>query len=412
MTCELDRLANLDCSEKERLGIVFTPSEIRAQAGLWRGSAEEVFSKQAELGSLFSAESARTRPAGSGAHELGYPGNSRTVVFSGAGSSGYVGRCLAPLFRRRLNVRASVFDTTDVVIDPQGHLIETEPCLVVLFARSGNSPESLATYEIARSHCKNARFLVVTCNPEGNLARLAAERPSEVSLVQLDPGCNDKSLAMTSSFTNMVVAGQALSYLDDPDEFRSRVERMSAAAEELVQGDGAFRQIAEVPFERAVFLGDGALHGVAAESALKVQELTDGTVMTMSQTFLGVRHGPKAVVNDKTLVVFYVSTDPYKLEYETDLIEEFCRENVAMKTLAVAPSLPKQVSDMVDYSVSYGEAMQGEIDDDLRPPIDVIAGQLLGVYKALDLGFKPDAPSTRGVISRVVKGVTIHPFEG
>ena len=113
---------------------------------------------------------------------------------------------------------------------------------------------------------------------------------------------------------------------------------------------------------------------------------------------------PEAVVNDKTLVVFFMfRLDPYKLEYETDLIEEFCRENVAMKTLAVAPSLPKQVSDMVDYSVSYGEAMQGEIDDDLRPPIDVIAGQLLGVYKALDLGFKPDAPSTRGVISRVVK---------
>ena len=65
---------------------------------------------------------------------------------------------------------------------------------------------------------------------------------------------------MTSSFTNMVVAGQALSYLDDPDEFEvgwSGCRRQQGARSR----GGAFRQIAEVPFERAVFLGDGALHG-------------------------------------------------------------------------------------------------------------------------------------------------------
>lgn len=409
MTCELDRLIALDGADKERLGIVFTPSEIGGQACLWRGSAETVFGKQAELRSLFAPKS--VGPGGLESHDLCDPSHWRTLVLSGAGSSGHVGKCLAPLFRRKLNVRASVFDTTDIVIDPKGYLIENEPCLVVLFARSGDSPESLATYEIARSYCKNVRFLAVTCNPEGGLARLAVERPSEASLILLDPSCNDKSLAMTASFTNMVVAGQALSFLDEPDEYRRQAESMHAAAEELIQADEVFREIAEGPFERAVFLGDGALYGAAAESALKLQELTDGTIMTMSQTFLGVRHGPKAVVNDKSLVVFYVSTDPYKLEYEADLIEEFCRENTAMKTVAVAPNLPKRVSDMVDYSVSYGQAAQGEIDDDLRPPVDVIAGQLLGVYKALNLGLKPDAPSMRGVISRVVRGVKIHPFD-
>jgi len=408
MTCELDRLIGLDGAEKERLGIIFTPSEIRSQASLWRESGETVFNKQTELSGLFVP----ARPGRPGLHDPFDPCHRRTLILSGAGSSGHVGRCLAPLFRRRLNVHASVFDTTDIVIDPEGHLIKDEPCLVVLFARSGDSPESLATYEIARSYCKDVRFLAVTCNPEGGLARLAAERPSEVSLILLDPSCNDKSLAMTSSFTNMVVAGQALSFLDAPAEYRKQAELMHTAAEDLIQEDSVFRELAETPFERAVFLGDGALYGAAAESALKVQELTDGTVMTMSQTFLGVRHGPKAVVNNKTLVVFYVSTDSYKLEYEADLIEQFCRENVAMKTMAVAPNLPKRISDLVNCSVSYGQKAQGEIDDDLRPPIDVIAGQLLGVYKALDLGFKPDAPSARGVISRVVKGVTIYPFGG
>ncbi len=408
MTCELDRLIDLDHSGKESLGIVFTPSEIRSQASLWMESAETVMSKQAELKGLFATDSAKLEI--SGAHDSCHPSNRRTLIFSGAGSSGYVGTCLAPLFRKRLNLRADVFDTTDIVIDPEAYLIENEPCLIVLFARSGDSPESLATYKIARSYCKDVRFLAVTCNPEGGLAQLARQRPSEVSLILLDPSCNDKGLAMTSSFTNMVVAGQALAFLDKPNEYREQAERMSVAAEALIQADSRFREIAEAPFERAVFLGDGALYGAAVESALKLQELTDGTVMTMSHTFLGVRHGPKAVIDDKTLVVFYVSTDPYKFEYEADLIEEFGRENAAMKTLAVAPSIPKEISDMVDCSVSYGQEAKGEIADDLRPPIDVIAGQLLGVYKALDLGFKPDAPSKRGVINRVVQGVNIHPF--
>lgn len=390
MKYTLDMLTQLDAAERERLGVVLMPSEIRAQAGFWLSSAEEAFNKMAEVRGLIQLRSPRR------------------VVFSGAGSSGYVGRCLVPLFRSTLRMSARVCDTTDVVVDPEGSLLRHEPCLVVLFARSGDSPESLATYEIARSRCSDVRFLAITCNPNGGLARLAENRPLEVSLIMLDGRTNDKSLAMTSSFTNMVIAGQALAFMDEPDVYRQQVAHMADCAEQLMQNDAALSEIAEMPFRRAVFLGDGALFGAAQESALKVMELTDGAVMTMSQTFLGVRHGPKAVIDEQTLVVFYVSGDPYKAEYEFDLIDEITRENVAMKTVAIAPRVSSRISERVDYTIAYGRGSDGDIADELRPPVDVIAGQLLGLYKSLNLSLKPDTPSARGVISRVVKGVRIH----
>ena len=186
MTCELDRLANLDCSEKERLGIVFTPSEIRAQAGLWRGSAEEVFGKQAELGSLFSVESARTRPAGSGAHGLKLSRQFEDRCFLRRRELGLRGKMPCAALQEKAERACKRIRHTTMLLIPKGISLRPNHALLC-FARSGNSPESLATYEICPLPCKNARFLVVTYNPEGNLARLAAERPSEVSLVQLDP---------------------------------------------------------------------------------------------------------------------------------------------------------------------------------------------------------------------------------
>jgi tagatose-6-phosphate ketose/aldose isomerase len=38
----------------------------------------------------------------------------------------------------------------------------------------------------------------------------------------------------------------------------------------------------------------------------------------------------------------------------------------------------------------------------------VITAQILGVYRSLALGLRPDDPSPSGAISRVVRGVTIH----
>jgi tagatose-6-phosphate ketose/aldose isomerase len=48
------------------------------------------------------------------------------------------------------------------------------------------------------------------------------------------------------------------------------------------------------------------------------------------------------------------------------------------------------------------------IDDAYRPAVDVIFGQMLGLFSSIELGMRPDSPSPTGVISRVVEAFSIY----
>ncbi len=50
-------------------------------------------------------------------------------------------------------------------------LFPDEPTLLVSFARSGNSPESVATVKIANEQIKTLFHLTITCAKEGQLAK-------------------------------------------------------------------------------------------------------------------------------------------------------------------------------------------------------------------------------------------------
>jgi tagatose-6-phosphate ketose/aldose isomerase len=71
-----------------------------------------------------------------------------------------------------------------------------------------------------------------------------------------------------------------------------------------------------------VYLGSGPLEALAKEAALKILELTGGEVLSVANSALGFRHGPKAMVNRETLVLMFRSSDPLARRYEGDLLEE------------------------------------------------------------------------------------------
>ncbi|MGI6147270.1 MAG: SIS domain-containing protein [Firmicutes bacterium] len=383
-----------------RSGSMHTPREIAGQTGFWKDSAERVFSAGALLEALMEG---------------------RAPVFAGAGSSDYVGRSVVPCFGRRSGLWATAIPTTTLLTDLPGAVPAGTPCLMVLFSRSGNSPESLAVFEQMRRR-PEARFLVVTCNPDGALNRLAAEHGEVVDSIVLHEGTCDKGLAMTASFTNMVVAGQALAHLDRQTDYLSWLAELRKGAERLMQRySDKLQELAMARFRRAVFLGTGALNGAAWESSLKLRELTDGSIETMAETFLGLRHGPKVMIDEHTLVVYYVSQEPSVARYELDLMAEVQRDGVAMTTVAVAPALSDEARGLVDVTIEYGPQVGADVDADadagsdafrvpdaLRAPVNVIVGQLLGLFKCLDLGLSPDEPSRRGLIHRVVKGVKVY----
>lgn len=334
------------------------------------------------------------------------------IVLTGAGTSAYIGESTEHLFHSvRPGVSARAIPTTTLVTHFNEYINLSEPLLLISFARSGNSPESVAAVETAEALCSQLLHIAITCNESGELAKIVNSLPNGLA-VMMPPASEDQSLAMTGSFTSMMLAGISLArMLAGQTLYPDEVEPVSEEGRRLLASSAPLlKSLAGKPFDRIVFLGSGPRLGIARESHLKVQELTDGEVIGKYDSFLGFRHGPKAVVNRKTVVVFLFSPERTVFRYEKDLAEEILREGTALETVGLFP-LRSQAGDVktgVELVVREhtGEGVGSSFD--LLP--SVIPAQLLGFYKSLELGLNPDSPSRNHAISRVVKGVTIYPI--
>ena len=319
------------------------------------------------------------------------------IVFTGAGTSAYIGDSLAPAVAARWRRAVESLPTTDLVAAPRVAFAGDVPTLLVSFARSGNSPESTAAVDLADTLLANCRHLVVTCNPDGSLAAAARLRPA-ARLVVLPDRTNDRSFAMTSSFTTMLlVAARVFGVLGEAPAL--------AGADAVRRGDGVARALVEQGFDRIVYLGGNALQGLAREAALKMLELTDGEVVALHESPLGFRHGPKTIVNDRTLVVMFLSNDPQVRAYDLDLLRELRNDGRARRVFAIG-GRPGDARDVVDFVVD-GLADASEFDT--VAPFAAVA-QLLALHRSASLGLAPDQPCRSGTVNRVVRGVVIHPL--
>jgi tagatose-6-phosphate ketose/aldose isomerase len=336
------------------------------------------------------------------------------IVLTGAGTSAFVGECLAPALKRRTERRVDPVATTDLVSAPGLWLEPALPTLLVHFARSGNSPESVAALEVSGQGLPDCHHLVITCNAEGALCREARRRPNAHVLV-LPPETDDRGFAMTSSFTGMLLAaGLAFELLPTGEARASAPAALARAASHVL--DTALPRIAALAgarFERVVYLGGQSFKGLAREAALKLLELSDGRVVALAETPLGFRHGPKTVVNDRTLVVMFLGNEPHARRYELDLLSELRGDGVAARVLALCASPPGEEPAAgggggPDDLVVTGAV--GASDLALCFPYAVFA-QAFAFLQSLELGLKPDTPNARGVVNRVVRGVSIYPWD-
>ncbi len=344
------------------------------------------------------------------------------IVLNGAGSSEYVGHVLRvtldPLYAFHLRSVGS----TDIVANPSLYLSADRPTLLISFARSGNSPESLGAVAAADHTCKTVRHLFITCNADGALAQNAKGRPEDCFSLLLPPETHDKSFAMTSSFTGMYFACLG-ALLGVKSEAAALAKAASPTALRVLEDHRVFERLVEdFAFERIVYLGAGALKGIAQESALKMLELTQGKVVAIHDSPLGFRHGPKSILNSQTLTVVYLSPDAAARRYEMDLIREMSAERRGNRILAVSPVADAELEGLVDlvYVLAVdGEGAAGAASVDAGgtalltaelAPVYLVVAQLISLYKSLALGMTPDNPFPGGEVNRVVKGVTIYPL--
>jgi tagatose-6-phosphate ketose/aldose isomerase len=274
--------------------------------------------------------------------------------------------------------------------------------VVVSLARSGDSPESAAVVQLLLEAEPLTNHLILTCNAEGRLAREFAKE-SRVRVVALSEEVHDRSLVMTSSFTNLVLSARFLGWLGRTPQFMELADRLDFAGRQLLANwPDRLGEFVSGSVERIVFLGTGCRFAAAREAALKLLEMTGGKVATMAETFLGLRHGPMCFIDERTLVVCFVSSDPSIRAYERDLILELSDKRLGARKLIAGMDdsglgLPNETDLAIAYDLPRGVAK----DSDLVI-LDAMVGQILGFHRCRQEGLQPDSPSESGVISRVV----------
>ena len=318
------------------------------------------------------------------------------IMLAGAGTSAFIGECLAATLTRGTGRCVEAVATTDIVSAPDLYLKSDTPTLVVSFGRSGNSPESIAAVELVDARVSDAHHLIITCNADGALAKRA---DNDAYVVTLPEATHDRGFAMTSSFSAMMYA--ALAIFSGIQGCDARIEPIAeAVAGALETVELRMAKLAAREFRRVVYLGSGPFQGLAREAALKLLELTDGATATMFDSTLGFRHGPKTFVNRDTLIVVFVSNDPLTRAYDRDMIEELRKDDVAGAVLVV--SAQGEIGDTIAV-----RGLESAADSDLLFPY-IIPAQLFALHASLDRGLTPDTPNKAGTVNRVVQGVRIY----
>ncbi|MDF7673011.1 SIS domain-containing protein [Lactobacillus sp. ESL0701] len=380
--------------ELEQLGAQITTREIQQQPQLWQETWSIYQEKKAEIQAFLD--------------KINQKWGKIRVIFTGAGTSAYVGNTIMPYLQQhgdRTKYNFEAIDTTKIVSTPRDYLETETPTILVSFARSGDSPESVATVELAKKIVKHLYQIAITCAPEGKLAKDLKDDPS--GLVVLTPAKSlDRGFAMTGSFSCMSLTALLIFDTLDDQCKEKIIGKIVQMGKSVIEREPEIQALVDTDFNRIVYIGSGSLGGLAEETRLKILELTAGEVAALFDTSMGLRHGPKSFLDSKTVVFDYVSNDSYTRQYDLDILNEIKGDDIVPLVMAVGQEKDGQNFGGKSFTFKAEKLLP---DAYLALP-DVMFGQTIALLTSIKVNNKPDTPSPTGTVNRVVKGVTIHKF--
>lgn len=389
----ISKLLGVEISRLEDCSGLNTAKEIIQQPDTWRESIKNLIKNKIEIKSFIDSFLSKKE---------------FRIILTGAGTSAFAGEVCEPYLTSLLNKRVEAIATTDLVASPKSYFIKGMPTLLISFARSGNSPESVHAVNLASQLVDDLYQIVITCNENGKLAKNTVNDEKSLLLL-MPPQTNDLGFAMTSSFTTMVLNAMAVFNIDNIENFSSDVDKLSNSVNDFIENNiEKVTSLANEDFERIVYLGSSTSKGIARESALKVLELTAGKVNASYDTPLGFRHGPKSVVDDETVSVIYISNDEYTRQYDLDLAKEMLAHKKNDKVVIVGDNIEEDILNKADYVFNVENINYTVENEVLLPLQQIIFGQMLSFLKSVNLGITPDNPCPTGEVNRVVQGVILH----
>ncbi|NEW61925.1 SIS domain-containing protein [Granulicatella sp. zg-ZJ] len=377
----------------EQLSAEITTREIKQQPELWQEAFDYFTTHKERIQTFFNQ----------------LPNTHIRVIFTGAGTSQYVGDTVLPHIKRYGDDKHFDFQsvgTTNIVSNPHDYFKKDVTTILVSFARSGNSPESVATVQLGQQIVEDFYQITITCAPDGKLAQYAQGDDKNL-LLMMPERSNDAGFAMTGSFTCMALTALLIfDHASDADK-EKYVKAICDMGQSVIEREQDIQELVNTHFNRVIYLGSGALAGLAREVQLKILELTAGRIATAFDSSLGFRHGPKSFVNEDSLAFVFVSNDDYTRQYDFDILRELQGDKIAR--LVGSINVGKEENfDGVQFT--FDEAYRFIPDGYLALPYAMF-GQTLSLLTSVKVGNKPDTPSPTGTVNRVVKGVIIHPLE-
>ncbi len=387
------KILGIELKDLENCKGINTANEIVQQPDVWREATKNLYDNKSNIKKFI--ENFLEKENG-------------RVILTGAGTSAFAGETCEPYLTKTIGKRVEAIATTDLVASPKNYFVKNIPTLLISFARSGNSPESVHAVNLANELVDDLYQIIITCNEDGKLA--INTKDDNNSLLLLMPSMtNDLGFAMTSSFTTMVLSCIGIFNIETIDTFVSDTEKLAISVEKFIDSNiDKIQKLVNEDFERIIYLGSSTSKGIARESALKVLELTAGKVNASYDTPLGFRHGPKSVINNESVTIIYISNDKYTRLYDVDLAKEMLAHRKEDKVILVGCNIEDELRDKANYVFELEKINYDIADEALLPLQQIIFGQILSFLKSESLGITPDNPCPTGEVNRVVQGVVLH----
>ena len=318
--------------------------------------------------------------------------NAKRVVITACGTayhSGVVAKyAFEKIARMKVDVDvASEFRYRNPILDKDD--------IFIVVSQSGETADTLSALRLAK---QNGLKVVAITNVVGSTVSREAD---DVIYTLAGP---EIAVASTKAYTTQVLcmyllaikAGKLRGTLSDEDASKllSELETIPAKVQEILDGKDVIQKFASTQFnkDKIFYIGRQFDSATSLESALKLKEVS----YMHSEAFAAgeLKHGPIALIDDKTLVVAIAS--------EPSLYDKIGSNMVEVKARGATVLVITQDS---------GDAFKGKADEIFRLPecsstlaslLTVIPAQLFAYYCSILKGIDPDKPKN------LAKSVTVE----
>lgn len=318
--------------------------------------------------------------------------NAKRVVITACGTayhSGVVAKyAFEKIARMKVDVDvASEFRYRNPILDKDD--------IFIVVSQSGETADTLSALRLAK---QNGLKVVAITNVVGSTVSREAD---DVIYTLAGP---EIAVASTKAYTTQVLcmyllaikAGKLRGTLsnEDASNLLSELETIPAKVQEILDGKDVIQKFASTQFnkDKIFYIGRQFDSATSLESALKLKEVS----YMHSEAFAAgeLKHGPIALIDDKTLVVAIAS--------EPSLYDKIGSNMVEVKARGATVLVITQDS---------GDAFKGKADEIFRLPecsstlaslLTVIPAQLFAYYCSILKGIDPDKPKN------LAKSVTVE----